>query len=141
MAKAESKTRPEALSAADFISAVPDPARRADAEALAALMARVTGEPPVMWGPSIIGFGRYRYRYESGREGESLRVGFSPRAKELVIYGIGGAIERLQAEARLGKIRRGQSCVYVKKLADVDLGVFEQLVADGFAHEALGEIR
>lgn len=136
----ETKTKPEAADPAAYVAGVADAARRADAQALMALMARVTGEPPVMWSASMIGFGRYRYRYQSGHGGEAMRVGFAPRAKELVLYGISGAIDRLAAEERLGKIRRGKGCVYVKRLTDIDLDVLAALVADGFRHVAEGEI-
>lgn len=135
---AEAKTKPEAASAAAFLAAVPDAARRADAEALSALMERVTAKPPVMWGPSIVGFGRLHYRYESGREGTTMRVGFSPRAKELVIYGCGGALERMGGAERLGKVRLGKDCIYVKRLGDVDGAALEALVAEGFRGPSAG---
>ena len=84
---AENKTRPTSVSVDDFLDSVPDPQRRADGRTLRALMERVSGEPGEMWGPTIIGFGRHHYVYESGREGDMCRIGFSPRAKELVLYG------------------------------------------------------
>lgn len=124
----------------DFIAGVADPVRRADAGAAAALMARVTGQPAAMWGPSIIGFGRYRYRYDSGREGEMCRVGFSPRKAELVFYVGAGRPEQAAALERLGKHRTGKGCLYVKKLADVDLAVLEQVVRNAYAAKAEGEI-
>ena len=87
---AENKTKPTAASVDAFLDAVPDPQRREDARAVRALMERLSGEPATMWGPGIVGFGRYRYRYDSGREGEFVRIGFSPRAKELVLYLVDG---------------------------------------------------
>jgi hypothetical protein len=127
---AENKTRETADDVAAFIERVPDEDRRADARALCAIMERATGEPPRMWGTSIVGFGRYRYRYDSGREGEASPVGFSPRAKELVLY-LSVPSERTPALlARLGKHKQGKSCVYVKRLADLDEAVLEELLAD-----------
>lgn len=124
---AENKTKPTDVSVADFIDAVPDDTRRADAKAVCAMMERITGEPPAMWGPSIVGFGTYHYRYDSGREGEMCRLGFSPRAKELVLYLLAGFDGEDALLQRLGKHRTGKSCLYVKKLADIDVGVLEQL--------------
>lgn len=130
---AEAVTRPGAASVDAFLAAVPDQGRRADGQALAALMARATGEPPVMWGASIVGFGRLHYRYASGREGETMRVGFAPRARDLVIYGCAGALDRAGGAAALGKLRQGKGCIYIQRLADVDAGVLEAVVADGYA--------
>jgi hypothetical protein len=125
---AANKTSPTAAGAENFIAAVADPLRRAEAEAVAALMQAATGEPAVMWGPSIVGFGTYRYRYESGREGTMALVGFSPRKAEFVIYVTAG-LERFAALlARLGPHRTGQSCLYLKRVADVDARVLRELV-------------
>lgn len=129
----ENKTRPEARGVDDFIAAVADATRREDARALVALMQRLSGEPPVMWGPSIIGFGAYHYRYDSGREGSAPRLGFSPRAKELVLYLLDGSPHQADLLARLGKHRTGKSCLYIKRMADVDVNVLEELVADSLA--------
>ncbi|HYJ31026.1 MAG TPA: DUF1801 domain-containing protein [Allosphingosinicella sp.] len=127
---AENKTKATAEDVASFIELVPDENRRADARALCAIMERATGEPARMWGTSIVGFGRYRYRYDSGREGEGAPVGFSPRTKELVLY-LAVHSERTPALlARLGKHKEGKSCVYVKRLADLDEAVLEELIAD-----------
>jgi predicted GIY-YIG superfamily endonuclease len=115
-----------------FLATVADPERRADAQALCAMMARATGEHAAMWG-SIVGFGRYHYRYESGREGDWMLSGFAVRAKELVLYlglGAGGFDEFL---ARLGKHKTGKGCLYVKSLVDVDLAVLEALIARAHA--------
>jgi hypothetical protein len=130
---AEAKTKPTAATAAEFLAALDPPARRAEAEALCALLARVSGHPPVMWGPSIVGFDRYAYRYESGRTGESLRIGFSPRKGNFAIYGAGEASGREAILARLGKHKTGAGCIYVSRLADIDLGVLEELLAAGLA--------
>ena len=130
---AQNKTRPAAASVADFIAAIPDPQKREDATALAANLERLSGEQPYMWGTSIIGFGTYHYVYDSGREGDAARIGFSPRAKELVVYLVDGYEERADLLARLGKHRIGKSCLYIKKLADVDTGVLGELVAASLA--------
>jgi len=133
MGKYETKTRPTAVAVADFIDALDDPVRRDDARWVDAMMRRVTGLDPVMWGPSMVGYGRYHYRFASGHEGDAMRIGFSPRKAELVLYVLAyddadhGAEEALLA--RLGKYRRGKSCLYVKRLDKVDRAVLEQLAA------------
>jgi hypothetical protein len=140
MGNYETKTRPTAQSVADFIDLVEDPVRRADAKAVDAIMRRVTGMEPCMWGPTMIGYGQYHYRYASGHEGDAMRIGFSPRKAELVLYvlayddGDHGDEEALLA--RLGTYRRGKSCLYVKRLASVDTGVLEQLAALSWARMA-----
>lgn len=131
---AENKTQPSGIEPAAFIAALPDAARRADAEAVCALMERLSGEPPVMWGPSIVGFGRYRYRYDSGREGEMARIGFSPRKAELVLYLADGFAGHAALLAKLGKHRTGKSCLYIRKLSDVDRDVLAALIAGSLAH-------
>ncbi len=125
----EQKTRPTPTSAADFIAAVEDPKRRADAEAASVLMAEATGEPPVMWGASIVGFGTYHYRYASGHEGDAPLVGFSPRKGNLVFYLYGCDEERGDLLARLGKHKAGKGCVYVNRLSDVDAKVLKEMAA------------
>jgi hypothetical protein len=131
---AETRTKPTEVTADAFIKAVEDPARRADAEAVRAMMERLTGERARMWGPSIVGFGSYHYRYESGHEGTACRLGFSPRKAELVLYVLTGAPEQEALLARLGRHRTGKSCLYVKKLADVDMGVLEEITRGALAH-------
>ena len=96
-------------------------------------MERLSGEPAAMWGPSIVGFGSYHYKYESGREGDACRIGFSPRAKELVLYGLGVARQPALME-RLGKHKTGKGCLYIKRLSDVDEGVLEELATEALAH-------
>lgn len=130
---AEAKTKATAVSAASYIAALDAPSQRADAEALCAMLERISGHPPAMWGPSIIGFDRYAYRYESGRTGESLRIGFSPRKGKLAIYGTDDIADRPAILARLGKHKTDGGCVWVNKLADVDLAVLEELLAAGLA--------
>jgi len=130
----ELKTKATEVKAADFIAAVPDPVRRADAEIVCEMMARLTGQEPKMWGPTIIGFGSYRYTYDSGHSGEMCRIGFSPRKAETVLYVLTGQPEQDALLARLGKHRTGKSCLYVKKLADVDLAVLEEITRTAIAH-------
>lgn len=131
---AESKTKPTSGSAAAFIARVADPGRRADAEALVEIFQRATGEPAVMWGPSIVGFGAYHYKYESGREGDMCLVGFSPRSSALVLYARSGAKGEDKRLAALGKHKTGSGCIYVKRLADLDLEILEELVRASADH-------
>lgn len=130
----EAKTKPTPVNPRDFIDAVEHPVRRADALVLLDLMERLSGEPAAMWGPSIIGFGSYHYRYDSGREGDMCRIGFSPRKAELVLYLVDGFEGHADLLARLGKHRTGVSCLYIKKLADVDMGVVEALITASLAY-------
>ena len=123
---AEIKTKPTEVSVDVFLDGVGHPVRRADGKAVRAMMERVTGEPATMWGPSIVGFGRYHYRYASGHEGDMCRVGFSPRSANLVLY-VGGFPEYEALLAKLGKHKRSKACLYLGKLADVDLGVLEEI--------------
>ncbi len=124
---AEIKTRPTGVKVDQFIAAVEKPGRRTDAELVRAMMERVTGEPATMWGPSIIGFGQYHYRYASGHEGDMCRIGFSPRSAKLVLY-VGGFPEYPEMLARLGKHKTSKACLYLNKLAEVDMEVLEEIV-------------
>ena len=130
---AENKTKATKVSVADFIDKIKDQTRQADAKALIKLMRRATGEYPVMWGPAIVGFGSYHYKYESGREGDMLVVGFSPRNAANVLYGLLGSDAAKKLLGKLGKHTTGKGCLYVKKLADVDEAVLETLIIDAFA--------
>lgn len=123
----EAKTKPTPVSPEAFIDAVDHPGRRQDARTALDLLREVTGEQPVMWGPSIIGFGRYRYTYDSGHSGEAPLVGFSPRKTNLVFYMAAYDDARGDFLNRLGKHRTGKSCVYVSRLEDVDLGVLAEM--------------
>jgi uncharacterized protein DUF1801 len=125
---AENKTKPTKQSVAAFIAALPDPAKRADAKALVKLMQSATAEKPKLWGPSIIGFGSYHYKYESGREGDMPLVGFSPRKPATVLYNLGGFDGSDALRSRLGKHASGKGCLYIKKLADVDQTVLKALI-------------
>jgi hypothetical protein len=126
---ATNKTGPTQASVDAFIAAVPDAARRADAEALLAMMHRASGEEPYMYGGAIVGFGVQPYRYESGRNGEMPRISFSPRKAALVIYGLGRFVRDGRVEA-LGDVTTGKGCVYVKRLAAVDRIELERLLAE-----------
>jgi hypothetical protein len=128
MAGKPNKTQPTAASVEAFLGALEPPARRDDALALAAVMQRLSGEPARLWGPSIVGFGVRRYRYDSGREGETPRIAFSPRKPALVLY-LGVRAEDNPQVAALGKVTTGKGCIYVKRLADIDLGRLEALIA------------
>jgi hypothetical protein len=126
---ASQKTRPSEESAQAFIARVPSEARREDAQRLCALLMQWTGEPPVMWGASIVGFGCYRYRYDSGHEGTAALVGFSPRKESLVLYLVGGVQDRYpKLLQRLGPHKVGKGCLYLRRLEDVDHDVLRALV-------------
>jgi Domain of unknown function (DU1801) len=127
MASKPNKTQETAASVDAFVAAIEPADRRADCEALCALMGRVSGEPARMWGPSIIGFGVRHYRYDSGREGDILRIGFSPRKANIALY-VTGEAEGDPMVAALGKITHGKSCINVKRLADIDVGALEALI-------------
>ncbi len=129
----EIKTKPTTMSVPAFLDACADEARRTDAKTLAKLMQRVTGNKPAMWGSSIIGFGSYHYAYESGREGDMPVVGFSPRKAANVLYGTIGFDGAEALLAKLGKHTTGKGCLYIKKLADVDMKVLETLLKKAVA--------
>jgi hypothetical protein len=124
----ENKTKPTQLSVAAFIDALTDQTRRADAKALVKLMQSVTAERPKMWGPSIIGFGSYHYKHDSGREGDMPIIGFSPRKAATVLYNVGGFSGSEALRAKLGEHSTGKGCLSIKKLAEVDQQVLETLV-------------
>ena len=135
---AENKTKATQRSPAEFIAAISHPVRRTDAETLLPIMERISGLPATMWGPSIIGFGTHRYRYESGREGEICRIGFSPRSGNLVFYILNSFDGQGALLARLGKHKTsgdGAGCLYVNKLADIDMAVLEAMIAAAWANE------
>ena len=132
---AENKTKPTSASVVDFIGAIQNPTRRADALTALELYKDVTSLPAVMWGPSIIGFGTIHYVYESGREGDMPAAGFSPRKANMTFY-VGDKFEGAAAlYAKLGKHRKSVACLYVNKLDDVDLVVLREIVARQFADD------
>ncbi len=132
---AEAKTQITDVDPRDFIAGVEPEAKRADAEVLDALFRKVTGQQPQMWGPSIIGYGQYRTTYASGRDVHWMRSGFSPRKARHSLYLMGGYCDEVAGQrrdallARLGKYKTGKSCLYINKLADIDLDVLEQMIA------------
>jgi hypothetical protein len=130
---ADNKTKPTEVSVAAFIDALTDETRRTDAKALVKLMQGATGEKPKMWGPSIIGFGSHHYKYESGREGDTPLAGFSPRKAATVVYGMTGFVDSEALLAKLGKHTTGGGCLYIKRLADVDRNVLQELVSKSVA--------
>ncbi|MFB2598371.1 DUF1801 domain-containing protein [Herbiconiux sp. P17] len=132
MSRSENKTQYTDASVEEFIAGQPSEKVRADSRILIELMTRVTGEQPRMWGPTIVGFGSYHYRYASGREGDAPLAAFSPRRPELVIYAMPEALDA-ETLARLGKHRHTKACVYVKQLDDVDLDVLTTLVEQSIA--------
>lgn len=131
---AELKTKKTQASVADFLDGIEDETKRADAHAVAALMQAVTGDAPAMWGPGIVGFGRCRLRYESGRELDWMLVGFSPRKAALTLYIMPGFAVYEDLMARLGKFTTGKSCLYVKSLAGIDPAVLRELVTRSVEH-------
>ena len=133
---AEIKTKPTGVAVDQFLDAVPDPQRRADGKALREMFERITGDPATMWGPSIVGFGEYHYKYDSGHQGTMCRLGFSPRKAELVLYVLTEAGDEDALLARLGKHKTGKCCLYIKKLSDVDDAVLEELVVGTLAYMA-----
>lgn len=128
---AENKTQATGMSVTAFLDAVADPVRRSDGHALNALFQDLTAWSPQMWGPSIIGYGSYHYTYDSGRSGDFLATGFSPRKTNLSIYIMPGYADFSTILGRLGKHKIGKSCLYVNKLADIDMDVLKELVQAG----------
>jgi len=130
---AKNKTTPNHGSVADFLASVENDTRRDDAETLLAEMAEITGLEPVMWGASLIGFDTYHYKYESGREGDMFRIGLSPRKAKLVLYIVPGFQEYGDYLEKLGKHKTSVSCLYINKLADVDMSVLRDLMKKSYA--------
>lgn len=128
---ADNKTEVTEVAIAEFLAQVEPERRRADAQRLDEIFREVSGFEPRMWGPSIVGYGRYHYKYESGREGDFLATGFAPRKANLVIYIMPGYTDFSAILARLGKHKIGKSCLYINKLNDIDLGVLKELIAAG----------
>ena len=125
---AENKTKPTEQSVEEFTGAIADPGRQADCRALWSLMEKLTGSQPKMWGASIVGFGEYRYKYASGREGDWFLAGFSPRKQNLTLYIMGYLEFYTDILENLGKHKHGKGCLYIKKLEDIDVTVLETLI-------------
>ena len=132
--KTENKTTATGASVEDFLAAVDHPVRHRDGLRLLELMEKVTGQPAEMWGPTIVGFGRYHYKYATGREGDAPAVGFSPRKAGLSLYGLTYGPESAGLLARLGKHKTGAGCLYVTTLDDVDEAVLTDLIRNGYRH-------
>ncbi|MBI3425624.1 MAG: DUF1801 domain-containing protein [Acidobacteria bacterium] len=133
---AELKTKETGQSVEEFLNAIADETVRQDCFTLAKLMQKATKAKPKMWGPSIVGFGDYRYKYESGRENDWFYVGFSPRKQNLALYGLGYFVQHSALMQKLGKYKTGKGCLYLKTLADVDLKVLKELIEQSVAHTA-----
>jgi hypothetical protein len=129
---AENRTKPTKVSPAEFIKHVENERRRKDGLELLALMKDITGERAKMWGPTIVGFGQYRYKYESGREGDIMIAGFSPRNQNLVLY-VGSVLQNERLMSKLGKYKVGKGCLYINKLDDIDRDVLRQLIEESVA--------
>jgi len=128
MAQAKNKTTANKGSVEDFLNGVKDEQKREDSFKILEMMTRLSGYEAKMWGASIVGFGEYHYKYDSGREGDMCRIGFSPRAQKLTLYMITGYSEKGDELARLGKHKLGKSCLYIKRLSDVDEDVLEEMI-------------
>ncbi len=133
---AELKTKPNKASVAQFLNSIEDPQRRKDSKTVAAMMKRITGARPKMWGPSIVGFGSYHYRYASGREGDWMLTGFSPRKQALTLYIMSGFAGSAALMNKLGKYKTGKACLYIKKLDDVHLPTLERLIRQSVEQKA-----
>ena len=138
---AELKTKKNNASVTEFLNSVEDEKRRKDAKSVLKMMKEVTGEKPKMWGPSIIGFGDYHYKYASGREGDWFKVGFSPRKNALTLYIMTGFSRYDELMGKLGKYKTGKGCLYIKRLEDVDGEVLRKLVEESVKAESMGESR
>lgn len=133
----EAKTQPTSASVHDFLDMTAEP-RRSEAQRLVSIIREVTGSEPVMWGPSMIGFGSYHYKYASGREGDMLKVGFSPRKPALVLYGLVFYDENEPNNKlleKLGPHSRGKGCLYIKKLSDIDESILRIMIRNAYSHE------
>ena len=128
---AEAKTQPTNQSVKEFLNQIQEPERRADCFAIVKIMEKITGEKPTMWGPSIVGFGSYHYKYASGREGDWPEMGFSPRKKDLTLYIMMGFEKHADLMEKLGKHSTSKSCLYIKRLSDVHIPTLKKLIKIG----------
>ena len=135
MAKAEAKTKPTEVTIDNFFNSIEDETKRADSFTLAELMQKITKEKPVMWGPAIVGFGSYHYKYDSGHEGDSCIIGFSPRKTSLTLY-VGKDFEGFdELMPKLGKHKMSGGCLHIKKLSDVDVKVLKEVITASYKHK------
>jgi hypothetical protein len=131
---AELKTKQTDESVTKFLNSVEDERKRKDCFEIVEIIRQVTGMPPKMWGTSIIGFGSYHYKYESGHEGDMCLIGFSPRKQNIVLYSMGGAERNAELLQKLGKHKTGKGCLYINKLSDVNMDVLKKLIKNSFEH-------
>lgn len=134
MANAKNKTTQNDLDPVEFIQRVEDDNRREDSAYMLELMGKLTGDSPKMWGTSIVGYGSYHYKYDSGREGDFMKVGFSPRKQNLTLYIMPGFQRYDELMSKLGKYKTGKSCLYIKKLEDVDIEVLKELISSSYEY-------
>ncbi len=134
MAKANNKTVPTQLKVQDYLNAIEDPQRKEDCIRIHDMMKEITAREPKMWGTSIVGFGTYHYKYESGREGNMLMTGFSNRKQSITLYILGGLKKREQLLNKLGPYKTGKSCLYIKRLSDIDINVLAEMITEDFDH-------
>ena len=128
---AQNKTHPTDQTITEFINSLTDEKQKQDTSDLVNIMQEVTGEKPVLWGPSIIGFGKYHYKYDSGREGDNLKVGFSPRKQAFAIYGLNTEDNHKIIE-KLGNYKQAKGCIYIKSLSKVDIEILKKMISNGF---------
>jgi len=133
---AELKTKPTEESVEKYLKAITDPVKRQDSLTVLKLMTEITGQKPRMWGPSIIGFGSYHYKYASGQEGDWPIVGFSPRKQNLTLYVLDGSVEENGLLQKLGKHSTGKSCLYIKRLDDIDLPTLKKVIKQSYKRKA-----
>jgi len=126
---AENKTKPTDVSVDEFLASVENDRRRDDAMTVCKMMQEITGEEPAMWGPTMVGFGTYHYKYDSGREGDWFVAGFAPRKASLVVYIMSGFKRHDVLMKKLGKHKTGGSCLYINKLSDVDMDILRELIS------------
>lgn len=131
---AELKTNPSDISVEALLDAIPDETRRSDCRTIAKLMEKLTGSKPQLWGASIVGFGTYHYRYASGREGDWFITGFAPRKNDLTLYILSGFTRFEDLMSRLGRHKTGKSCLYIRRLEDIDMKVLEELIGESVDH-------
>ena len=137
---AELKTQKNKASVTAFLNSVEDEKRRKDSKAVLKLMKEITGKKPEMWGTSIVGFGSYHYKYASGQEGDWFKVGFSPRKTALTLYIMTDLSRYASLMKKLGKYKTGKSCLYIKKLEDVDIDVLRELIEESVKAKGMGEV-
>lgn len=133
---ADNKTQPTEMAIEDYLAGIEDPQRRQDCASLVSIMAEITNEPPVLWGTSIVGFGTYHYKYESGREGDFMITGFASRARDISIYLMASTDAQADLLAKLGKHKMGRACLTIKRLSDIDLSVLRELIT-----QSVGEMK